>query len=431
MRKSIKASLLALLATTSAHTVWSAENTLAFTAATIIDGVSDAPIIDGTLISTNGRIVAVGPSESIEIPPEARVIDLSGKTIMPGIINSHGHVGDVQGLESGHYTRDNLQRQLELYARYGVTTVNSLGNDEFEGFAIRNEQDPLSQDRARLLVAGPVINATTEDQARIAVRSIAAQSPNFIKIRVDDNLGRTPKMAPNIYKVIAEESEANNIPLAVHLYYLEDAKKSLAAGADFIAHSVRDTLVDDELINALKQANVCYSPTLTRELSTFVYEGEPFFFNDPFFLREVAPQDIATLRDSARQKRIQQSASAQRYKNEALPNALQNVKLLADAGVRIAMGTDSGPAARFQGYFEHLEMHMMVEAGMTPMEVIKASTSVAADCLGLNYLGSLEQGYWSDIVVLEANPLDDIENTKTISEVWIAGNPVPMDAGGM
>jgi imidazolonepropionase-like amidohydrolase len=142
-------------------------------------------------------------------------------------------------------------------------------------------------------------------------------------------------------------------------------------------------------------------------------------------LKAVNTQDIETLKDPARQQRVQESPSAQRYKNEALPNAMTNLKRLSDAGVRVAMGTDSGPAARFQGYFEHLEMAMMVEAGMSPMQVLQASTSVAASCLGLNYLGSLEVGNWTDIVVLDDNPLDNIQNTKSISQVWIAGNLVP------
>lgn len=407
-------------------TVWSAENTLAFTGATIIDGTGATPIENGTLISQNSRIFAVGTASSIEIPAGAQRIDLKGKVIIPGLINSHGHVGDILGLESGHYDRGNLLRQLDLYARYGITTVNSLGNDEYEGFAIRNEQDPIAQNRARLLVAGPVITANTAEQARTAVNGIADQNANFIKIRVDDNLGRTPKMSPEIYTVIAQESEDRGIPLAVHLYYLDDAKKTLAAGADFIAHSVRDTDVDDEFIAQLRERDVCYTPTLTRELSTFVYESEPDFFSDPFFLQEVDQADLTTLLQADRQKRIQQSESAQRYKNEALPNAMRNLKRLSDAGVRIAMGTDSGPAARFQGYFEHLEMAMMVDAGMTPMEVITASTSTAASCLGLDYLGSLEVGNWTDMVVLEADPLNDITNTKSVSQVWIAGNPVPL-----
>jgi len=402
-----------------------APGTVAFTGARIIDGTGSPPIENGVLISTDGRIAAVGRAADVPIPDNAQIIDVSGKTLIPGLINAHGHVGQVLGLESGHYTRGNVLRQLALYARYGITLVNSLGDDEYEGFAIRNEQDPMTLDHARLMVAGPVLSPDTVEEARRAVNGLADQNANYIKIRVDDNLGRSAKMAPEIYQTIADVSEDRGLPLAVHSYNLEDARATLLAGADFIAHSVRDQEVDQAFIDALKQRNVCYSPTLTRELSTFVYESEPEFFSDPFFLNETDPAVIATLREPARQQRMRESENAQHYKNIALPMAMTNLKLLSDAGVNIAMGTDSGPAARFQGYFEHLEMSMMVDAGMTPMQVLQSATSVAAECLQMNYLGTLEEGKWADIVVLDRNPLDDIDNTRSIHQVWIAGNPVP------
>lgn len=402
-----------------------APGTVAFTGARIIDGTGSPPIENGVLISTDGRIAAVGRAADVPIPDNAQIIDVSGKTLIPGLINAHGHVGQVLGLESGHYTRGNVLRQLALYARYGITLVNSLGDDEYEGFAIRNEQDPMTLDHARLMVAGPVLSPDTVEEARRAVNGLADQNANYIKIRVDDNLGRSAKMAPEIYQTIADVAEERGLPLAVHSYNLEDARATLLAGADFIAHSVRDQEVDQAFIDALKQRNVCYSPTLTRELSTFVYESEPEFFSDPFFLNETDPAVIATLREPARQQRMRESENAQHYKNIALPMAMTNLKLLSDAGVNIAMGTDSGPAARFQGYFEHLEMSMMVDAGMTPMQVLQSATSVAAECLQMNYLGTLEEGKWADIVVLDRNPLDDIDNTRSIHQVWIAGNPVP------
>lgn len=428
--RNTRRTLLALsIACLSASAV-AGEGTVAFVGGNIIDGTGAATIENGVIVSTGGRIVAVGPAASVNIPEGAERIDVSGKTLIPGLINAHGHVGGVKGLETGFYDVENLGRQLRLYARYGITTVNSLGDDEYEAFAIRNEQDPIFINYARLMVAGPVIAATTVEDALRHVNGIAEQNPNFLKIRVDDNLGRTSKTAPEIYKAIADQAEVRGIPLAVHTYTLADAKATLAAGADFIAHSVRDAEVDQEFIDAMKGANVCYSPTLTREVSTFVYESEPAFFSDPFFSKEVDPAVISTLREPQRQQAMRDSANAQHYKNIALPRAITNLKLLSDAGVKIAMGTDSGPVTRFQGYFEHLEMSMMVEAGMTPMQVLQSATSVAAECLGLNYLGTLEEGKWADVVVLDRNPLEDINNTKSVSQVWIAGNLVPPKAAG-
>ena len=425
MPDTFRKTLFAILLASAGSAASAAPGTLAFVGARIIDGTGAAAIEDAVLVATDGRIVAVGPAASTPVPEGAQRIDVAGKTLIPGLINTHGHVGDVLGLEAGHYDRGNVLRQLGLYARYGVTTVNSLGDDEYEGFEVRNEQNPLYLDHARLLVAGPVLAPETVEQAVRAVNGVADQSVNYVKIRVDDNLGRTAKMAPEIVATIAQESEKRGIPLAVHTYTLADTKATLAAGADLIAHSVRDAEVDDEFMSAIKAADVCYVPTLTRELSTFVYESEPAFFSDPFFLRDADPEVIATLREPERQQRMRDNASAQHYKNNALPMALRNLKTLQDNGVKVAMGTDSGPATRFQGYFEHLEMSMMVEAGLTPMQVLQSATQVAADCLGLNYLGTLEPGKWADVLVLDRNPLEDIANTRSLSQVWIAGNPVP------
>jgi imidazolonepropionase-like amidohydrolase len=169
---------------------------------------------------------------------------------------------------------------------------------------------------------------------------------------------------------------------------------------------------------------VCYIPTLTREVSTFVYESVPDFFSDPYFLKEADSDILEELQTSERMSRMASSRSAQGYK-AALEVAMDNVARLNDAGVKIAMGTDTGPPARFQGYFEHMEMHMMVEAGMSPIDAIRASTGVAADCINVGDVGTLEPNKWGDFIVLGANPAENIMNTKTIESVWIAGNRVP------
>ena len=248
---------------------------------------------------------------------------------------------------------------------------------------------------------------------------------DYVKIRVDDNLGTVRKMSPPTYGAIIDVAHQRGLKVASHVFYLEDAKALLKSGSDFIAHSIRDNDVDKETIELLKAKDVCVCPTLTRELSTFVYENRPAFFQDPFFLREVDPVVIEELLDPARQKKVKESKSAQGYKS-GLKVAIRNLKTLSTAGVRIAFGTDTGPAGRFQGYFEHIEIEMMSEAGLTPMQIIKAATSDAARCWEKHEeLGSIQPGKWADLIVLSKNPLDDIKNIREIESVWIAGNRIP------
>jgi imidazolonepropionase-like amidohydrolase len=173
----------------------------------------------------------------------------------------------------------------------------------------------------------------------------------------------------------------------------------------------------------LKRRDVCYCPTLMREVSTFVYESTPSWFSDPLFLKRADPQTLEQLKEPARQEQMKNNRSAQRYK-VALDQANKNLKKLSDAGVKIAMGTDTGPPARFQGYFELMELEMMAKAGMTPRQVLMASTRDAARCQKLTDVGTLEPQMWADFVVLDADPLSDISNVRKISDVYVAGNRI-------
>ncbi len=401
----------------------------AFVGARLIVGTegSGSVIEDGTIVVRDGRIEAAGASDSVMAPADAeQVIDVGGKTIIPGLINAHGHVNNVRGLEAdpSFYTEDHVENQLGLYARYGVTTVFSLGGDGPAGLAVRDRQG-ADLDHARLYVAGPVIVADTPAEAAEQVNAAADSGVDIIKIRVDDNLGSATKMTPEVYQAVIATAHERDLRLAAHLYYLEDAKGLLESGADLMAHSVRDVDVDDELIALLKDNNVCYCPTLMREVSTYVYESRPEWFDDPFFLKEADPAVVEELSSPARQEQTQNSSSAQTYKAQ-LETAKANLKKISEADIGIAMGTDTGPAGRFQGYFEHGELALMVESGLTPLQAIVASTGEAARCLEVDgELGTLEAGKWADFVVLGANPLDDIGNTKTVESVWIAGNQVP------
>ncbi len=396
----------------------------AFTGARMIVGDGDT-IEGGTMVVRDGRIEAVGSSDTVSVPPDAMNIDLTGKTITPGLINAHGHVNNVRGLETdpSYYTEAHVAYQLGLYARYGVTTVVSLGGDRAEGIVVR-DREGADLAHARLRIAGPVITADSPEQAVERVNAAADMNVDFIKIRVDDNLGTTDKMPPDIYQAVIETAHARGLKLTAHLYYLEDAKGLLNAGADFIAHSVRDVDVDDELIGLLTENDVCVCPTLMREVSTYVYEERPEWFDDPFFLKDADPAVLAALEDPDYQEGIRNRQSAQTYKAQ-LDTAKRNLKMLSDAGVRIAMGTDTGPAGRFQGYFEHGELDLMVDSGLTPMQTIVAATGDAAACLDLEDVGTLAAGKQADFVVYGANPADDISNSRSIESVWVAGNLVP------
>ena len=226
------------------------EGTIAFVGATIIDGTDADPLEDGVLVITDGRIRTVGPRSAVTLPSGTEVIDVAGKYIMPGLINAHGHVGATVGLNgNGGYTRNNLLRQLGLYARYGVTSVNSLGGDQVEGFDLRNEQFDNGLNRARIYVAGSVVVGDSEQAIRDEVNRNADMGADFIKVRIDDNLGASEKMSRPFFEALVDQAHIRRLPVAVHLYYLNDAKFMLDANADIIAHSVRDLAVDLSLIH--------------------------------------------------------------------------------------------------------------------------------------------------------------------------------------
>jgi imidazolonepropionase-like amidohydrolase len=390
-----------------------ASTTRVFTGARLIDGTGRPPITNGILIVRDGRIVAAGSPASIQAPAGAERISLDGKTVIPGLINSHGHVSDVD-------------RDLRVYGAYGVTTVFSLGGESAVHLAARERQSAGSLDRTRIFVAGAVVSARTPDDARKQVAENAALKTDLIKIRVDDNLGTAAKMAPEVYRAVIDEAHARRLRVAAHVFYLEDAKRLLDAGVDLIAHSVRDTDIDAATLAAWKAKNVCLVPTLMREVSTFVYESTPPFFSDPQFLAHADAQQVARFTDPKEQASIRASAAARRYK-AGLDVALRNVKTLSDAGVGIAMGTDSGTGllGRFVGYFELMELELMAKAGLTPSQILASATRDAARCLELDaHLGTLEPGKWADFVVLDADPLADIRHVRRIASVWIAGNRV-------
>lgn len=398
------------------------DDILLYTSATIWDGASQTSLTNSALITHNGRVLGIIDMNDPDFPEEAETVDLDGRYIVPGLINAHGHVGVADGLQRGPdvHTEENVNRQLRLYAAYGITTVVSLGDEPAEAFTVRDRGGFAENRMARLFLAGSVLNPTTVDEAQGDVDQLMEQNPDWTKIRVDDGLGSREKMQPDVYSAIIEASHGHNTPLAAHIVQLEDAIGVVQNGADLVAHSVRDQAVDRELIDLMLDRDICITPTLTREVSTYIYADRPDFFDDPFFLEHADPDVIEELQQPEVQERY--TGSAADYYREALPLAKENMMTLHNSGVRVAMGTDSGPPARFQGYFEHMEMEMMQDAGMTPIEVLTAATRYAAECMQIDEeLGTLEEGKLADFVVLNDDPLENIRNLRTIYSVYIGG----------
>lgn len=395
---------------------------VAYTGATIWDGTGSPAQSGKSLVVRDGRIIGV-----LDAPPaNAEVIDVGGSWIVPGFINAHGHVSGRWAADAITDTAARVRGDLALYARYGVTSVVSLGGAPPEAFAVRDEENSMSLSRARLKLAGPVVVGDTPEAAASMTQENIRNGVDWIKIRVDDNLGTGTKMPWDAVHEVLNIARAAGIPVATHIFYLEDAQRLLEMGTGLIAHSVRDQEVTDEFTDAMLDTGVCYVPTLTREVSTFVYESRPDFFDDPFFLEGAKQSEIDRVSAPEFMARMAASPTAAGYK-VALAQAKENLKIIADAGVPIAFGTDTGPGGRFLGYFEHMEFDLMAESGMTAEQILLSATSVAAACAGLDDLGTLEAGKWADFVVLGADPISDISGAHAVQRVFIGGNEIVRD----
>ncbi|HCK33626.1 MAG TPA: hypothetical protein DHW20_00510, partial [Gemmatimonadetes bacterium] len=361
--------------------------TTAYVGGSVWDGTGASIIRNATMVVEDGRITAVSPSA--EIPAGTEIVFLEGKVLIPGLINTHGHVSGRWAAEDVVDEQDRIRGDLELFAKYGVTTVNSLG-DGLAVIEVRKSSSPLDP-RARLLSAGAVIAGDTPEAARNQALANADAGVDWLKLRVDDNLGSSRKMPWDAVQAVMNIGNERGLRVATHLFYLEDAKRLIDMGTGMIAHSVRDTDVDQEFIDSLLESGICYVPTLTREVSTYIYGTRPGFFDDEFFTEYANEDEIERLSEPAYMERTLASASGAAYR-VALVQAMENMVILQDAGAPVTFGTDAGPAGRFPGYFEHMELALMVGGGLTPTQALLAATSVAASCLGLDDIGTLEPG---------------------------------------
>jgi imidazolonepropionase-like amidohydrolase len=401
-----------------------AAGAVALTNVRLIDGTGRPAVERATIVMRNGRIEAAGANAAV--PAGAVRMDLTGKTVMPGIINAHGHA--QKGLDPKVPVREDLVRQLRMYANYGVTTVMSLGanpDDEQEQIRLREEQKSTPPDRARLYTSGHSVRRwKTPEESRVDTNKVADVKPDIIKFHFDDP---PANMSAETWGAIIEEAHKRGLRVAPHIFYLRDAKAAVQKGADVLAHSVRDLDVDAELIADMKKREVGLIPTLTREVTVFAYESTPAWFKDPFFLRGMSlfKEHVDIVSDPKFQERVRNDKVAQSIK-QALVQAKKNLKILFDAGVPIGFGTDGGVPnnmtfGRFQGYLEHMELELMVESGLTPMQALTSATGTSARIMRLDEIGTIAPGKAADLLVLDANPLQNIRNTRQINSVWIGG----------
>jgi imidazolonepropionase-like amidohydrolase len=403
-----------------------------FESARLIDGESGRSIDDAVIIVDGPRIVRVGTRGEVDIPAGATRVNLSGKTIIPALVSAHMHVGLLNGSDFGPqvYTRDKIIEHLRRYAYYGLGAVFSVGTDVGPlSFDIRREQPAGA---ARLLTAGRGMAApdggpgipsiantsfpiTTAEEGRQRVRELAAQGATAVKIWVDDRGGRVKKLTPALYRPIIEEAHTHGLPALAHVFYLKDAHELVDAGIDGFMHLVRDEVMDDALIAKMKARNVYTAANIggSRRAGLTELPGASLTL-----LSETVP--AAVVRDFESSLRAK-PAAAITAASATYERMAQSLAKLNAAGVTIVLGGDTGIPGAWHGWAEHYELETMVAAGMTPAQVIVASTSVPAKLLQLNDMGSVAAGKGADFIVLDANPLDDIANVSRISAVYLRG----------
>lgn len=434
------AAIVLALGGTPAALAGETPHTILFTAARAIPGDGGPAIENAVILVEDGIIRQIGRKGEVATPDGAVRIDLDGKTVMPAIISTHVHPGFQRGLS---YTVDNYNRETilgdlnrELY--FGVSTVMSLGIEKGDVmYAIRADQAAGRLGGAQLLLAGRGIGApnagpgapayagiayeiTTEDQAKSAVAELAAHKVDIVKIWVDDRGGRAPRLPFALSRTVIEEAHRLGFRVAAHIFYHEDAVELAGAGVNAFAHLVRDKVMSDDLIASMLAHNVYSMPNIgTPERGT--HNSVPAWFEEPNLaglLRDTQPPEVIDRVRTSFSSRDPATVARNRQNYAILQKSL--AKLNA-AGVRIILGADTGLEDHFFGYAEQKELEFMADAGMTPAQVIVAATSRAAEFVGLPDRGRLAPGKRADLLVLDANPLDDIRNTRRIAKLYIAG----------
>ncbi|PWT85473.1 MAG: hypothetical protein C5B57_02850, partial [Blastocatellia bacterium] len=410
-----------------------------FEGARLIVGDGRAPIESSAFLVESDKFARVGRKGDIRLPSGASRVDLTGKTVIPALIDAHAHIGYMKDLTSGpqNYTRENILDHMYRFSYFGVAASQAMGSDFGDlPYQMRDEIGAGKYpEAARFLTAGrglapedevrpdnmrhSAYTIRTEDDIKKAITELASRNVKIVKTWVDDRNGTVRKLTPDLYGAIISEAHKHNMRVAVHATGLADAKGLLRAGIDIFAHMIDD--VDDELVALFKQhprTAVLLALGGPRRTTYAPWIDPPH----PLVRETVSPQQIKRLRD-----RLAGTTPEARERALASWNRLASgVKRLNAAGVRIGVGTDGGGQTgdQFIGWTMHTEMENMVAAGMTPSEVLVAATKRSAEILGIDELGLVASGKSADFVVLDASPLDDITNSRRIADVYLRGKRV-------
>ena len=376
---------------------------IVFEGGRVIIGDGRPAIENATIVVQGDRITQVGSAATVKAPAGATRVSLAGKTVMPAIVDTHVHTST---------TAPELVNDLRQRALFGVGAAMSLGLDGTDApFAQRGHS---TAGLARFFTAGRGITApekgrtevpywiTSAAEGRTAVQELAAKKVDIVKIWVDDRDGKFPKLTPALYGAVIDEAHKQKLRVAAHIFSLEDAKGLLRAGIDAFAHGIRDTDADAEVMALFKaHPNVVVVPNMPDRGVAADYSWLKGHISD------------------GELQKIQAAATDRPQVHDTWSIQGRNLKKLSDAGVKIAMGTDGNTA-----WAPHVEMADMVASGMTPAQVIIAATKTSANFVRLANTGTIETGRTADLLVLDANPLADITNTRKISAVYLRGAKV-------